>query len=165
MHATVTTAAGGPGQAASTTFTIAHQVSVSQKEFPNNPGDPRAIQHYVSAPTLTPSTVRITTPAKSGASPGDLFLAPYQGMGSPGPMIAEQNGVARVVSPAALRRGVDQLPGAAVSGQASPDLVAGTHPRGWVRSGRERHLRHLLPSRSPISGPATATKPICTRFV
>jgi hypothetical protein len=92
VHAMVATSAGGPLQAASTTFTIAHQASVSQKEFPNNPGDPHAIQRYVSAPTLTPSTVRITTPAKSGASPGYLFLAPYQGVGSPGPMIAEQNG-------------------------------------------------------------------------
>ena len=36
--------------------------------------------------------MHITTPAQPGASPGDLFLAPYQGEGSPGPMIAEQNG-------------------------------------------------------------------------
>ena len=36
--------------------------------------------------------MRITTPAKPGAAPGDLFLAPYQGQGSPGPMIADQQG-------------------------------------------------------------------------
>ncbi len=92
VHAQVATGTGAPLQPASTTFTIAHQASVSQKEFPNNPGNPRAIQRYVSAPTLTPSTVQITTAAKPGASPGDLFLAPYQGVGSPGPMISEQNG-------------------------------------------------------------------------
>jgi Arylsulfotransferase (ASST) len=92
VHAMVSTGAGADPQPASTTFTIAHQASVSQKEFPNNPGDQRAIQHYISAPTLTPSTVKITTAAKPGASPGDLFLAPYQGAGSPGPMISEQNG-------------------------------------------------------------------------
>jgi hypothetical protein len=92
VHAMVATGAGAPPRPASTTFTIAHQAGVSQKEFPNNPGDPRAIQRYVSAPTLRPSTVRITTAAKPGASPGDLFLAPYQGVGSAGPMIAEQNG-------------------------------------------------------------------------
>jgi hypothetical protein len=92
VHALVGSGAGAPGQAASTTFTVAHQATVSQKEFPINPGDSRDIQHYVSAPTLTPSTVHITTPAQPGASPGDLFLAPYQGEGSPGPMIAEQNG-------------------------------------------------------------------------
>jgi hypothetical protein len=80
------------GTAVSTSFTIAHQAPVSQKEFPLNPGDPNAIQHYAKAPTLTPSTVHITTPAKAGAAPGDLFLAPYQGKGAPGPMIAEQNG-------------------------------------------------------------------------
>jgi len=87
VHARV---AGAPE--ASTTFTIAHQAAVSQKEFPTNPGDPHAVQHYSSAPSLTPSTVRITTPAKSSTVPGDLFLAPYQGQGSPGPMITEQNG-------------------------------------------------------------------------
>ncbi len=87
VHARV----AGAGEA-STTFTIAHQAAVSQKEFPITPGDPHAIQRYSSAPGLTPSTVRITTPAKPGAAPGDLFLAPYQGDGSPGPMITEQNG-------------------------------------------------------------------------
>ncbi len=77
---------------ARTTFTIAHQAPVLQTEFPINPGDPRAVQHYSTAPTLTPSTVRITTPAGPGATAGDLFLAPYQGEGSPGPMIVEQSG-------------------------------------------------------------------------
>jgi len=88
----VTVHAQTGGAAVSTSFTIAHQAPVSQKQFPLNPGDSKAIQHYSSAPTLTPSTVRITTPAKPGAAPGDLFLAPYQGKGTPGPMIAEQDG-------------------------------------------------------------------------
>ncbi len=70
--------------AARTSFTIAHQAPVSQTEFPINPGDPHAVQHYSTAPSLTPSTVDITTPARPGAAPGDLFLAPYQGEGSPG---------------------------------------------------------------------------------
>ena len=61
-------------------------------QFPLNPGDPHAVQHYLSAPALTPSTVTITTPARAGAAGGDLFLAPYQGLGAAGPMIAEQNG-------------------------------------------------------------------------
>ncbi len=84
--------AGTPDQTVTTTFTVAHQASVSQAQFPRNPGDPHAVQHYLSAPELTPSTVAITTPAKAGAASGDLFLAPYQGLGAPGPMIAEQNG-------------------------------------------------------------------------
>jgi hypothetical protein len=88
----VTVHAEAGGTAVSTSFTIAHQAPVSQKQFPINPGDANAIQHYATAPTLTPSTVHITTLAKAGAAPGDLFLAPYQGKGTPGPMIAEQDG-------------------------------------------------------------------------
>jgi hypothetical protein len=88
----VTVDAQAAGASVSTSFTIAHQAPVSQKEFPVNPGDAKAIQHYGTAPSLTPSTVRITTAAKPGAAAGDLFLAPYQGKGTPGPMIAEQNG-------------------------------------------------------------------------
>ena len=90
VHARVGT--GSATEQASTTFTVAHQARVSQTEFPINPGDAHAVQHYTSAPALTPSTVSISTPAKPGASPGYLFLAPYQGQGSPGPMIADQSG-------------------------------------------------------------------------
>ncbi len=89
---TVTVHATAGGHAVSTSFTIARQAPVSQKQFPLEPGDPKAIQHYSSAPSLTPSTVTITTKAKPGAAPGDLMLAPYQGKGTPGPMIAEQDG-------------------------------------------------------------------------
>jgi hypothetical protein len=93
-HVTVTAqvSTGGTTRTASTTFTVAHQALVSQKEFPINPGNAHAVQHYATAPALTPSTVEITTPAKPGAAPGYLFLAPYQGVGTPGQMIAEQNG-------------------------------------------------------------------------
>jgi hypothetical protein len=79
-------------RAASTIFTIAHQVAVSTKEFPIQAGNASEVQHYSSAPTLTPSTVTFTTPAKPGATPGDLFLAPYQGEGTPGQMIVDQGG-------------------------------------------------------------------------
>jgi|HubBroStandDraft_4_1064222.scaffolds.fasta_scaffold07156_2 hypothetical protein len=97
VHALVSGGAGARSQAASTSFRVLPETPVSQKEFPNNPGNSSAVQHYSSAPSLTPSTVHITTPGaggapSNGASPGDLFLAPYQGEGSPGPMIAERNG-------------------------------------------------------------------------
>ncbi|HTU78465.1 MAG TPA: arylsulfotransferase family protein [Solirubrobacteraceae bacterium] len=92
VRVSATVEVGGARRAASTSFTIAHEAPVSPKEFPINPGDPRAVQHYSTAPALTPSTVTITTPAKPGAAPGYLLMAPYQGVGSPGPMIAEQNG-------------------------------------------------------------------------
>jgi hypothetical protein len=83
---------GAAAGTAKTSFTVARQAPIAQKEFPTNPGDPRAVQHYATAPTLTPSSVRITTAAKPGASPGDFFLAPYQGDGAPGPMIVDQAG-------------------------------------------------------------------------
>ena len=92
VHALVSAGSETPEKPVTSVFTIAHQATVSQEEFPNNPGSAHDVQHYASAPTLTPSTVRLTTPAKPGASPGDLFLAPYQGEGSGGPMISEQDG-------------------------------------------------------------------------
>ena len=83
---------GGPATTVSTSFTVAFQAPVSQRQFPVSPGNSADIQHYRSAPTLTPTIVRITTPPRAGATPGDLFLAPYQAKGTPGPMIADQSG-------------------------------------------------------------------------
>ncbi len=77
---------------ARTSFTVAEEATLSEQQFPLNAGEASAVQHYVSAPELTPTTVTLTTPAQPGATPGDLFMAPYQGAGSPGPMISEQNG-------------------------------------------------------------------------
>jgi hypothetical protein len=92
VSVTATVQSGGSTHTATTSFTIAHQAAVSQKEFPINPGNPHAVQHYSTAPTLTPTTLDVTTAAKPGATPGYLFMAPYQGVGTDGPMIAEQNG-------------------------------------------------------------------------
>jgi hypothetical protein len=93
-HVTVTAqvTSGGATGTARSSFTIAHQAPVSQTEFPNNPGNSSEVQHYSTAPSLTPSAVKLTTPAKPGGAPGDLLMAPYQGDGTPGPMIAEQDG-------------------------------------------------------------------------
>jgi hypothetical protein len=92
VHALVGIGSRAPQKPVTTIFTVAHQATVSQAEFPNNPGDSHAIQHYASAPALTPSTVKITSHAGPSAAPGDLFMAPYQGKGAPGPMISEQDG-------------------------------------------------------------------------
>ena len=95
-----------------TSFTIAHQYAPSARSSSRSTRATRAaVQHYVSAPSLTPSTVRITTPAKPGAAPGDLFLAPYQGKGTPGPMITDQDGNLIWFKPLPRRRVGDQLPG------------------------------------------------------
>ena len=75
-----------------TTFSIGFEVPSNQAQFPAQPGDSAAVQHYLSAPAITPSSVRITTPAQSGATPGDFFLAPYQGAGTAGNMIIDQTG-------------------------------------------------------------------------
>jgi hypothetical protein len=80
------------GASAATQFTVARQASIAQAGFPVAPGDPAAVGHYVTEPSIAPSSVRITTPARPGASPGYLFLAPYQGSGTPGPMIVDQSG-------------------------------------------------------------------------
>ncbi len=84
--------AGATSESVSTTFTVAHQAAVKESEFPLEPGSSKDIQHYLSAPSLTPSTVHITTAAKPGAAPGDFFLAPYQAHSAPGPMIVDQSG-------------------------------------------------------------------------
>ncbi len=92
-HVTVHAHVAGPDAGSvSTSFTVAYQYSPSQKEFPINPGNSSDVQHYSTAPTLTPSTIHLYVHAKPGAAPGDLFLAPYQGKGTAGPMIADQDG-------------------------------------------------------------------------
>jgi hypothetical protein len=74
-----------------TSFDVAVQAPVSQTPFPAAPGSAAAVQHYLSAPAITPSTVTITSLAP-GTTPGDFFLAPYQGAGTPGPMIVDGSG-------------------------------------------------------------------------
>jgi hypothetical protein len=89
---TVSVSAVAAGGSVHTQFTVAHQASVDERPFPANPGNPGAVQQYRSAPDISPSTVAITTPAGGGAAAGDLFLAPYQGSGMPGPMVTDQSG-------------------------------------------------------------------------
>ena len=88
---------------------------------------------------------RITTPARPGASPGDLFLAPYQGLGTPGPMIADQGGSLVWFHPLPAGPGGDELRRAELRRRARADLVAGADPRTRLRAGRRRHLRLRLP--------------------
>jgi hypothetical protein len=89
---------------ARTSFKIGTGAAVSGAEFPHEAGDPQAVQRYSSAPTLTPSRVTVRTPAQRDASPGDFFLAPYQGEGSPGPMIVDQAGQLVWVHPLAAEQ-------------------------------------------------------------
>ena len=90
VSARVSTGAGTTTVA--THFTVATQSAIPQTLFPNYPGDPADVAHYLSASKLTPSTVRVTTPARPGATPGDFFLTPHAGAGTAGPMIVDQSG-------------------------------------------------------------------------
>jgi hypothetical protein len=83
---------GKTGTAVDTSFSVAVPAPVNQAQFPANAGDAADVQHYLSAPSLTPSTVTVTAASASGATPGDFFLAPYQGAGTAGPMIVDQSG-------------------------------------------------------------------------
>ncbi len=80
------------GQTVHTTFTVAHQAPIDQTQFPVKAGNPADVQHFRTLAGVAPSIVRIITPAQAGATPGDLFMAPYQGHGTPGVMIATQSG-------------------------------------------------------------------------
>jgi hypothetical protein len=83
---------GSSSSTVHTSFSVAFQAPIGQKQFPLNPGDRADVQHYLSAPAIGPSSVHVTTPAQPGATAGDFFLAPYQGKGTPGPMIVDQTG-------------------------------------------------------------------------
>jgi hypothetical protein len=75
-----------------TSFLIAHQATYSDKPFPRTPGTAADAQHYLSAPTLGPPKVTVSTAPQPGAASGDFFLAPYQGPGDAGPMILNSSG-------------------------------------------------------------------------
>ncbi len=92
VSVTARVAQGGSSSTVHTSFSVGFQVPSAQAEFPTNPGVAADVQHYRSAPTLTPSSVRVITPARAGATPGYFFLAPYQGAGTAGPMIVDQAG-------------------------------------------------------------------------
>ncbi|MCW3033963.1 MAG: Arylsulfotransferase [Solirubrobacterales bacterium] len=66
---------------------------------------PRDYQSFHSRPDLKPPTITVTAHA-SGASPGDVLLAPYSGPGQYGPMILDENGALlwfKPLSPAGAR--------------------------------------------------------------
>jgi hypothetical protein len=91
---TVSARAHTPAHSAATvatSFTVAVQAPVAQATFPPKGGDPAAVQHFLSAPALTPTTVDLTT-TTAAAVAGDFFLAPYDGDSAAGPMIVDAAG-------------------------------------------------------------------------
>ena len=129
----------------------------------STPATPSAVQHYISAPTLTPSTVTSRPPPAAARAPGYLFLAPYQGEGSPGPMIAEQNGSLVWFHPLPAGEDRHQLPRPAVRGQARAHLVAGARSSRSASARAKTRSTTAPTSTWPRSGRATATTPTCTK--
>jgi hypothetical protein len=78
-------------------FIIAHEdtqlagAKAAVAKASSTPPDPGEWQHFQSAPELRAPVVLETTQT-AGATPGDLFSAPYSGPGPSGPMIFEGNG-------------------------------------------------------------------------
>ncbi|HWX74711.1 MAG TPA: arylsulfotransferase family protein [Solirubrobacteraceae bacterium] len=92
VRASAAVGSGAAARTAVTDFTVAEPAPVSQTQFRNQVGDPRAVAHFLSAPGVRPSTLTLVTPAQPAASSGYLFLAPYMGAGAHGPLIADQRG-------------------------------------------------------------------------
>ena len=104
-----------------TNFTVGEQVPYPEQSFPEEPGDPSAVQRYVTLPGSTPSSVKITVPARHGAASGLLLQAPYQGIGTAGPMISTQSG--RLIWFHRLPRGLVATNLSAVRYDGKPVLV------------------------------------------
>ncbi len=125
-------------------------------------GRPAAVQHYLLAPTLTPSSGPRHDPGAGRREPRRLLPRALSGRGGSRADDRRSGRRPGVVSPAPGGHDGDELQGPAVRGQAGADVVAGADHRGRLRPGRRRHLQHLPTSRSPTSAPATATTPIST---
>jgi hypothetical protein len=74
-------------------FVVAHEdTELASAGSSSDTGlDPGEWQHFESRPELKAPVVVVTAQA-AGATPGDLFAAPYNGPGPSGPMIFEGNG-------------------------------------------------------------------------
>lgn len=92
VTASATVGPRGHTERVSSTFYVARP-SGYRPPAPGRPGAarPGTVQSYVSAPSLHPPVVAITTSAP-GQSPGDIFLTPTHGLGQSGPMIVDGAG-------------------------------------------------------------------------
>jgi Arylsulfotransferase (ASST) len=93
-----------------------------------------AYQSFRSRPDLQPPTVTVTARA-AGATPGDIFIAPYSGPGQYGPMILAEDGTMlwfKPLSPAGARASdfrVQQYEGKPVLTWWQDPLIAGGESR------------------------------------
>jgi hypothetical protein len=78
-------------------FTVAHEDPLPDRTARYTPSrSPTGLQHFHSRPDLQAPTLRVRTPARDGAAPGDIFLAAYATSNGPGgPLIF--NGAGQLV--------------------------------------------------------------------
>jgi arylsulfotransferase ASST len=73
-------------------FVVSHPDQGLYRSPPTKPKeDLSEMQHFHSAPTLTPPVLEVTV-HNEGTAPGYLFSAPYAGPGASGPMIFDEGG-------------------------------------------------------------------------
>ena len=82
---------GGAAHALVDRFVIAEPDAITETPEHEHAGNPREVQVFHSRPDLRPPAITVTT-AANGAAPGDIFTAPYDGPGEPGPMIVGEDG-------------------------------------------------------------------------
>jgi len=72
-------------------FVIAEPDPISETPERVHSGGPSEVQVFHSRPDLRPPAVTVTA-AANGAAAGDIFAAPYDGPGQPGPMVVGEDG-------------------------------------------------------------------------
>jgi hypothetical protein len=90
VHATLTSAGVSTPFAWSFTIAVRDTAGAAGGSSPRAPR-PNDYQSFRSRPDLKPPTVTVTAHV-AGASPGDMFVAPYSGPGQYGPMILDESG-------------------------------------------------------------------------
>ena len=159
-----TRSASAAARRSRTSFTIAHQAPVSQKQFPLNPGDAArgpALQLGADADALDGHDHDAGQARRRAGRPVPRALP---GQGHAGPDDRRPGRQPGLVQAAAGRRRRRRTSRSS-STEGKPVLTwwQGRDARGRLRPGRDRDLQHAPTSTSPRSGRATATTPTCTR--
>jgi hypothetical protein len=91
-HVTVSLRVAGVRRLIRYHFTVAEPAPVMfQAGNPGKPAHPNDLQHFHSEPGLRPPTVTVSVKSSASAR-GDIFLAPANKLGQPGPLIIDGRG-------------------------------------------------------------------------
>ena len=132
VHALVGPSARTPNKPVTSVFTVAHQASVSQAEFPKEPGDSKRSSTMPRRRPIAPARSASRQRPRRAQRRATCSSRPIRGSARPAQMIAEQNGTPRLVSPVGEERLLHQLPRAGIRRQAGADVVAGADPAASV---------------------------------